>query len=145
MLLCGSKHMQHSVSTTVEKTSRLSRDIERGTAAATAEVFCTAGTTSVSDGGRSLSGDKRTADSDAMALAIRATRPWGCEATYGVWFKGRETALGTAERGARARGTTLLWLWPVPRACLRLVVILRGWYDARNDGSGIEILGKLPG
>lgn len=110
ILLCGSEHVQHSASTTVEKISKSTWDVECGNTATTAGVPCAAGTTPVNDESRSRSGNKRTADSDEMALAIRATRHWGCVDTYGKSFKGQETTLRPVERDTMARATALSWL-----------------------------------
>jgi hypothetical protein len=67
--------MQHSVSTTVEKTFKSTRNVECGAAGATAGVSGSVGTMPVRDGGKAFSEDKRIADRDEIALAIRATRP----------------------------------------------------------------------
>lgn len=58
----------------------------------------------------------------------------------GVRFECRETTLGSVAWGARTLEADTSWLRFVPRACLRLVVLVRGWYDARNGGSCIEVL-----
>jgi hypothetical protein len=71
MLRCGSKQMQHSVSTTVEKTSKSIGRFTRDTGI----IGAWNGSTTLVEGvGISLSGEIRTDDRDEMTLVIRATR-----------------------------------------------------------------------
>lgn len=58
----------------------------------------------------------------------------------GVRFECRETTLGSVAWGTRILEADTSWLRFVPRACLRLVVTVRDWYDACDGGSGIEVL-----
>jgi hypothetical protein len=60
---------------TVEKMFKSIRDVERGTTTVTAGVSCTVETKPVRDVGGWFSGDEKTADSDEMALAMRARSP----------------------------------------------------------------------
>jgi hypothetical protein len=63
----------------------------------------------------------------------------------GVRFECRETTLGSVAWGARTLEADISWLRFVPKACLRLVVTVRGWCDACDGGSGIEVLDCISG